>query len=401
MFQLRQSLLLLLTATIWGAGFVAQSIGMKYVTPYTYTFFRTLIGALFLLPVIYVLRHHEKCHGLAPHHQTQSLSPNAAQEKAQQRSDLLIGSLCCGACLVGGESFQQFGLQTTDAGKAGFITSIYIVFVPLVGLFLGKKINLSIAFGILIALVGLYLLCIKSGSLSMEHGDFLILMGAVLFTFHILVIDHFADRCNGVQLACGQFIAASSIAFVLMYSFDAAVFSWHQVYLAGLALLWSGIMSNGIAYTLQIVGQRGMSPTIATLILSLQSVMSAIFGAIILGERLSPRELTGCILLFIAVILAQMHPKMILATISKHHAFASLSHHATSSSTSSATSSNTSNTTDVTATTATATTATATTAATATTDATANTSAVLSANSAYAVPHTAPTSAESPQHHTA
>lgn len=297
MFQLRQSFLLFLTATIWGSGFVAQSIGMDHVTPFTYTFFRTFIGALVLLPVIYFLKQRGTKKSTPTHY---------------RRKDLLIGSICCGICLVGGESFQQFGLVTTDAGKAGFITSLYIVFVPIVGLFLGKKLNRFIVLGVLLSLFGFYLLCIKQ-SFTIEHGDFLILICAIVFCFHILTIDHFVAKCDGVLLSCGQFFAASFIALLLMLIFDYDVFSWADVRAAALALLWSGVMSNGVAYTLQVIGQRGMNPTIATLILSLESVMAVVFGTLLLHESLSLREGIGCILILAAVIIAQLNPKAIVA----------------------------------------------------------------------------------------
>lgn len=306
MFQLRQSFLLFLTATIWGSGFVAQSIGMDHVTPFTYTFFRTFIGAIVLLPVIYWLHQRKR----SDQKQSERPAPH------YQRKDLIIGSICCGICLVGGESFQQFGLVTTDAGKAGFITSLYIVFVPIFGLFLGKKLNRFIILGVLLSLFGFYLLCIKQ-SFTIEQGDFLILICAVVFCFHILTIDHFVAKCDGVLLSCGQFFAASAIALVLMLIFDYDVFSWADVRAAALALLWSGVMSNGVAYTLQVIGQRGMNPTIATLILSLESVMAVVFGTLLLHESLTLREGIGCILILTAVIIAQLNPKVISALLQR------------------------------------------------------------------------------------
>lgn len=306
MFQLRQSFLLFLTATIWGSGFVAQSIGMDHVTPFTYTFFRTFIGAIVLLPVIYWLHQRKR----SDQKQSERPAPH------YQRKDLIIGSICCGICLVGGESFQQFGLVTTDAGKAGFITSLYIVFVPIFGLFLGKKLNRFIILGVMLSLFGFYLLCIKQ-SFTIEQGDVLILICAVVFCFHILTIDHFVAKCDGVLLSCGQFFAASAIALVLMLIFDYDVFSWADVRAAALALLWSGVMSNGVAYTLQVIGQRGMNPTIATLILSLESVMAVVFGTLLLHESLTLREGIGCILILTAVIIAQLNPKVISALLQR------------------------------------------------------------------------------------
>lgn len=311
MFQLRQSFLLFLTATIWGSGFVAQAIGMDHVTPFTYTFFRTFLGAIVLLPVI-VLLQRLKARDMAKKGET-------APAHKGTRKDLLLGSICCGIFLVGGESFQQFGLVTTDAGKAGFITSMYVIFVPILGLFLGKKLNLGIVIGVIMSIVGLYLLCIK-GSLTISQGDFLILICAVVFSMHILTIDHFIQKCDGVALACGQFFAASVVALILMLIFDYDVFAWEDVFAAGLAILWSGIMSNGVAYTLQVVGQRGMHPTIATLILSLESVMAVIFGILMLNESLTVREGLGCILILLAVIIAQVNIKPLLKKLSARRA---------------------------------------------------------------------------------
>lgn len=321
MFQLRQSFFLFLTATIWGSGFVAQSIGMDHVTPFTYTFFRTFIGAVVLLPIVFWIKSRS-----AKQEQSSTLdadSSNVDVQKAHesvtsqnyQRKDLITGSLVCGAFLVGGESFQQYGLVTTDAGKAGFITSMYIVFVPIVGLFLGKKINISIVIGVLLSLIGLYLLCVKQ-DLTFEKGDLLILMCAFVFTFHILAIDHYVHKCDGVYLSCGQFFFASLIALILMLIFDYDVFAWEDVWAASLALLWSGVMSNGVAYTLQVVGQRGMHPTIATIILSLESVMAVIFGVLILNESLTLKEGIGCILILVAVIVAQVNLKTLMALFS-------------------------------------------------------------------------------------
>lgn len=326
MFQLRQSFLLFLTATIWGSGFVAQSIGMDHVTPFTYTFFRTFLGAVVLLPVVYLVHRRlqkqraRMATGSAAN--STSSTPDAVEVSGfnhipqNKRHDLILGSFCCGLCLVGGESFQQFGLVTTDAGKAGFITSMYIIFVPLIGLFIGKKLNANIVIGVMLSVVGLYLLCIKD-SFSIEQGDILIFICAIVFAFHILTIDYFVQKCDGVYLSCGQFFAASFIALILMLIFDYDVFSWDDVYAASLALLWSGIMSNGVAYTLQVVGQRGMNPTIATLILSLESVMAVVFGTLLLNESLNTREGIGCFLILIAVLIAQINIKSLWSLCTK------------------------------------------------------------------------------------
>lgn len=289
MFQLRQSFLLFLTASIWGSGFVAQSVGMDHVTPFTFTFFRTLIGALFLLPFIALIK---------------ALYKNKVKEKSYTTKDLLIGSACCGLFLIMGESFQQYGLVTTDAGKTGFITSMYIIFVPLISITVGKRINRFIWIGVILAVIGMYLLCIKQ-DFTIERGDLLILCCAVAFAFHIMVIDHFVKTIDGVMLACGQFFMASFMGLILMLIFDFNTLSYDSLMAAAPAMLYAGIMSNGIAYTLQVVGQRGINPAVATLILSLESVMAVIFGITFLDESLATRELIGCVLMFLAVIIAQ------------------------------------------------------------------------------------------------
>lgn len=290
MFELRQSLLLFITASIWGSGFIGQSIGMDHVDPFTFTFFRTLIGGLVLLPVIYLMGKRQKAvTGTAP--------------KTDRRA-LLMGSVCCGACLIAAESFQQFGLKfNTDAGKAGFITSMYIIFVPLISVMLGKKLRRAVIVALVLSVTGLYLLCIKD-ELKFELGDTMVLICALIFAVHILVIARFVDKVDGVQLSCGQFFVASAIGLVLMLLHDDL--SLEGLKGAAPAILYVGIMSNGVAYTLQIVGQRGMNPTVATIILSLESVMAVIFGSLCLDEVMSLRELIGCAIMLCAVIIAQL-----------------------------------------------------------------------------------------------
>ncbi|HIV15311.1 MAG TPA: DMT family transporter [Candidatus Avisuccinivibrio pullicola] len=293
MFELRQSLFLFITATIWGSGFIGQSIGMDHVEPFTFTFFRTLIGGIVLLPVIAFMRKIRQRGGRRLPH---------TDKKA-----LLLGSLACGACLIAAESFQQFGLKFgTDAGKAGFITSMYIIFVPLLTLFTGRRIRPLIWLAVALSVAGLYLLCIK-GELSFERGDLMVFICAIVFAVHILVIAYFVDKVDGILLSCGQFFAASFIGLILMLVHDTV--TWEGLRGAAPALLYVGIMSNGVAYTLQIVGQRGMNPAVATIILSLESVMATIFGILILNESLTLRELMGCVLMFIAVLMAQWPQK--------------------------------------------------------------------------------------------
>ncbi len=296
MFELRQYLLLFTTATIWGSGFIGQSIGMDHVSPFTFTFFRTLIGALVLLPVIYLLkRKAQRRHKI---------------QKANNRRALCIGSIVCGVCLISAESFQQFGLVYTEASKAGFITSMYIIFVPFLSWVFGKRPNLLVLIATLLSALGLYLLCIEDPSrLHLEQGDILILICAVIFAVHILAIAHFVEQVDGVALSCGQFFVASFLGLITMLLFDTHL-SLANILAAAPAMLWCGIMSNGVAYTLQIIGQRGINPTIATIILSLESVMAVFFGNLILDETLHAKQYVGCAVMLVAVIIAQLNPRL-------------------------------------------------------------------------------------------
>lgn len=289
MFQIRQYLFLLITAIIWGSAFVGQKLGINHVSPYTFTFFRTLIGALFLLPVIYILGNISKSRG--------------SLLRSTNRKSMLIGSVLCGICLLAAESFQQFGMVHTDVNKASFITSMYILFVPLLGVFLGHRLSLKISVAIAISVAGLYLLCMK-GSFSLLQGDFLIVVCAIVFALHILVISYFVNRVDGVVLSCGQFFVASFFGMIMMFIYDTP--TYEDLLAAAPAILYVGILSNGVAYTLQVVGQRGINPTIATLIMSLESVFGSLFGVFYLNEVMTFREVLGCILMFIAVVIAQM-----------------------------------------------------------------------------------------------
>lgn len=289
MFELRQYLLLFITATIWGSGFVAQKLGMSYISPFAFTFFRTLLGALFLIPVIILIKKYNLKHSIKP--------------RNLNKRSLIIGSVCCGFFLILSESLQQFGLVSTDVNKASFITSLYMIFVPLLGIFLGHRITLKIIIAVIISCVGLYFFCIKD-DITFEQGDLLVFLCAIGFACHILVIAYFINHVDGVILSCGQFFCASFLGFLMMCFTEFP--SVDNLIKCIPALLYAGIMSNGIAYTLQIVAQKGINPTVASLILSLESVMGAVFGILFLNEIMSERELLGAILMFSAVILTQL-----------------------------------------------------------------------------------------------
>ena len=291
--KLRGNLLLLLTALIWGSAFVAQSAGMDYVQPFTYNGIRTVLGGLVLLPVVVLTRR------LRPAAQR----PDAAAQKAIDRASVKAG-LICGVFLAIASSFQQYGVSMTTAGKAGFITALYIVIVPLLGVFIKKKIPTVIWGCVAIAVAGFYLLCVKEG-FSVSTGDLLVLCCAFFFSLHIMAIDHFtAGPVDGLLMSCVQFLTSGGITLVLMLLFDKPV--WANIWAARWTILYAGVLSCGVGYTLQILGQKDTDPTVATLIMSLESVFAALSGWLILQERLSVRELIGCVLVFVAVILAQI-----------------------------------------------------------------------------------------------
>ena len=291
--KMRGNLILLLTALIWGTAFVAQSAGMEHVQPFTYNGVRTLIGGLVLIPAIFLFDR------LKPADQRPS-----PDEQKKIRRNSLIGGAACGVVLCVASSFQQFGISMTTAGKAGFITALYIVIVPLLGVFIKKKIPKITWLCVGIAVVGFYLLCVKEG-FSVSAGDLLVLCCAFFFSIHIMVIDYFnGKQVDGVRMSCIQFLVAGLISLVLMLVFEQP--SLENLWAAKGSILYAGVLSCGVAYTLQILGQRDTEPTTATLILSLESVFAALSGWALLHETLSFKELAGCALVFAAVILAQI-----------------------------------------------------------------------------------------------
>lgn len=247
LFQLRQSAILLLTAMIWGATFVAQSLGMDSVGPFTFTTTRMLLGAFFLLPIVLLRRKR-----LAAEKPAEA----ARRSAPQYRRTLLMGGILCGLCLFGGESLQQFGfVHDTEVGKSGFITALYIVFVPIISLFLGRRGSPLLWAAVALSLVGLWFLCIPPEGFTIAAGDLFVLACAVVFSLHILVIGRYVLLVDAVELSMMQFFCGSILAFFAMLALESPTWIGWQTALP--AMLWAGIMSNGIAYTLQIVGQRG------------------------------------------------------------------------------------------------------------------------------------------------
>ena len=301
---LKNSLILLLTATIWGIAFVAQSEGGDAVGAFTFNSTRSLIGSLVLIPVIFLLN---KINPKDNKDESGVSSENSSSGNIFSRNrTLILGGISCGICFFLASNFQQLGIQYTSVGKAGFITACYIVIVPILGLFMKKKCSPFIWAAVAMALVGLYLLCITDG-FSIGKGDILVLICAVLFSLHILIIDYFSPKVDGVKMSCIQFFICGVLSAIPALIFEHPQLSAFQG--AWGAILYAGVMSCGVAYTLQIVGQKNMDPTVASLILSLESCISVLAGWIILGQKLSMREIIGCVVMFIAIVLAQLPQK--------------------------------------------------------------------------------------------
>ena len=284
---LRGSLLLLLGSVIWGAAFAAQRVGMDHVGPFTFSGIRMLLAGLVMIPV--------------------SLLAGKKQTTQVTGRQQLKGGLLCGLFLFAATSLQQVGLVSTDAGKAGFITALYVVLVPVAAwMLLRKNPGRIIWAGVLLSVAALYLLCIPQTGFRMETGDLLVLGCAVCFTGQILCVDHFAPHVNGTALARDEFLVTGVLSMVI------AVFT-EQITLDGIReaaipILYTGLLSGAVGYTLQIIGQRDVNPTVASLIMCLESVFAVLAGVVLLGESMSTREIVGCVLMFTAVVLAQVSP---------------------------------------------------------------------------------------------
>ena len=306
--KLRNTFFLFLTAMIWGAAFVAQSVSMDYIGPFTFICLRSVIGGLFLIPVIIVLD------GIRKKSQNESadvvnsenilhIETEEKQRLSWKNKQLIEGGIVCGIFLFFANCFQQTGIQYTTVGKAGFITTFYIIIVPLIGLFFKKYCGILTWIGVVVALAGLYFLCITQ-KLTIQRGDALILCCSVLYAGQILAIDHYNPFVDGVKMSCIQFLTGGIHGAVFMLLFENP--SIAMILSAAGPILYTGIMSTGVGYTLQIVGQKGLNPTVAALILSLESVFSALSGYLFLHQVLTTRELIGCALMFIAIVLAQL-----------------------------------------------------------------------------------------------
>lgn len=288
--QIKSSLILLLTATIWGVAFVAQSVGMEYIGPFTFNAIRCVLGGLVLIPVILLLNRKKEA--------------GAETGTKENKRILWTGGIACGVILCIASNLQQFGIMEASVGKSGFFTALYIVMIPVIGIFIGKRPGIKLWFCVALAVVGMYLLCMKDGSFTIERADIMLLLCALAFSFHILVVDYFSPKVDGVKMSCIQFFVCGALSAVGMIFTEIPDIS--NIQAAWMPLLYAGLLSCGVGYTLQIVGQKGINPIIASLIMSLESVISALAGWVILGQVLSLKEIIGCVLMFVAIVITQI-----------------------------------------------------------------------------------------------
>ena len=290
--KIRQNLFPVLAAFIWGTAFVAQSVSSDYIPPFTFNLLRSLVAAAVLGGGLAVYRRLLK-----------AKRPQAVKPLARSSRDLLLGGLCCGTALGIAANLQQAGMAETSAGKAGFITALYIVLVPVLGLFLHKKAPATVWVGVVLAVAGLYFLCVNE-ALTLSRSDLLVMLCAFVFAGHILLVDHFTRTVDGVALSALQFVVAAVLSGLGAALWEAP--TWEGIRQCVWPILYVGIFSSGVGYTLQILAQKDANPTVVSLLLSLESVFSVLAGAVILHDRLSGRELLGCGLMFLAVVLTQL-----------------------------------------------------------------------------------------------
>ncbi len=285
--KLKGNIILLITAIIWGVSFVSQSVGMDFIGPNTFNGIRCILGGTVLLPFIFFGDFKKK----------QKLTK-------EERKKLLTGGIICGILLCAASTVQTLGIKYTTTAKSGFITAMYIIFVPFVGIIFKKKVGILTYIGALIALLGLYLLCMSNTQMSINFGDVLTLICAVVFTFHILAVDYFSVRVDGVKLASLQFFSCGIINLILMFIFEKPQID--VIKDCALPIIYSGVMSCGVGYTLQIIGQKYTDPTPAAIIMSFEAVFAALAGFVILNESLALSQVFGCIIMFVAILIVQI-----------------------------------------------------------------------------------------------
>ncbi len=294
--QLKASILLCLTAIIWGAGFIGQKIGMDTIGPFWFTVTRAMVAFLVVGFIAWI----------GDRKKIGELKEMPRNEYAKQKRLTVKGGICCGTVLFFASNMQQVGIVSVDAGKAGFITALYIVLVPLFGIFLKHRTTFFNWLGVGLGVIGLYLLCV-SGKMSISRGDMIVLMGAVFWALHILVTDHFVETVNAVKLSAIQFVTCGIWTLIPASLLESI--SWEMIFSSLPAILYCGVFSSGIAFTLQAVGQKDAKPAVASVILSTESLWALVFGFLFLHEMMTGREILGCVILFAAVLIAQIPKK--------------------------------------------------------------------------------------------
>jgi drug/metabolite transporter (DMT)-like permease len=293
---IQANVLMLLAAAIWGFAFVAQRVGMESMGPHLFNSIRFIIGALVLLPLLFWFTH--------------SSPKETNNETKVPFKYLMLGGLLAGVFLFAGASLQQVGLQYTTAGKAGFITGLYIFFVPLIGLFLGQRTGSGTWLGALLALYGLYLLSVRE-DFTLAYGDALQLLCAIMFAGHVLVIGYLARRMDTIKLSLIQFAVAGMISLFIALLIEPI--SWDMVVATAAPLLYAGIMSTGVAYTLQIIAQQHAHPSHAAIILGSEGLFAVLGGWLLLAEQLSERGLMGCTMMLVGMLVSQLMPNLRLS----------------------------------------------------------------------------------------
>lgn len=326
--KVRSFILLLITAIVWGFGFVAQSSGSETIGAFTFTCIRSLLGAAVLVPFILVReksrrRQTQKPSTLSDKRSGNTLNDTYKEQDGNEKAvteykqdcsirHLVFASVCCGTVLAIAQNLQQVGIHYTTVGKAGFITAMYIVMVPILGVFLKKKIGFFVWIGVLFAVAGLYLLNMTGAGeglagFSIGTGEIAVLLCALFFAIQIILVDHFLPTVDEVKLAALQFLTCGIVSGIALFVVERP--SLAQILQAWLPILYAGVCSTGIGYTLQIIGQKGLSPTVSSLVMSMESVFAVVGGFLLLHERLTLVELIGCGLMMIAIVLAQLPQK--------------------------------------------------------------------------------------------
>ena len=305
--KMRGNIMLLITAAIWGSAFVAQKSGMDHVGPFLFNGTRMLIAVITLTPAIAFFD--------AQRRKEPGYIEPSAEDKKKERKLVLIGGGIVGAVLFIASSFQQVGMVWTTAGKAGFVTALYMVLVPILSIFFGKRPRAVTWPCVALGAIGLFLLCVPKdeGFSGINKGDIIMLGSALCFAMHILVIDHYSPLMDGVRLSRMQFLTAGALSMLaVLLGFDAKsgyFFEMDALISCAVPILYAGVLSAGVGYTLQVVAQKDTDPTVASLLMSLESVFAVISGAIILGEQMGLREIIGCVLMFAAIIIIQLPEK--------------------------------------------------------------------------------------------